>query len=293
MKMKFDKSRIMPQSYRCPPDIHALGEEILSGCTDYFDRGIAPASHEGIVDRYWVTGAATDNPAQIISQDRGSKWLIVARTNRICSYYAAMLNAASVPWVPTHGNGGWQKCKRFDAQMIMANLESGAPIDSKEWLKVIDQIKSRHDGQELLSHGTKKIWREDGFKPESPLATAVPIDGVPSLTDWGATPKLVDMIQKGHWIVLTERGSEFRSAWQADPHEVLNPRVRLGTIHAAKGMQEDNVMVDCRSTKKCADSQRNSEQASNEERRVGYVAVTRAKHRLVLLKPRKGHRMPV
>src|SRR5690606_16521687 len=55
-----DRQRILPQSYRCPAAIQALGEEILSDCSDYWDRKIKPAEHEGEVDvidyvsREWI-----------------------------------------------------------------------------------------------------------------------------------------------------------------------------------------------------------------------------------------------
>src|SRR5690606_3805983 len=45
-----DKVRTMERSYRCPAGVLDLGEHILRRCSDYFDRGIKPASPAHGVD---------------------------------------------------------------------------------------------------------------------------------------------------------------------------------------------------------------------------------------------------
>ena len=64
-----------------------------------------------------------------------------------------------------------------------------------------------------------------------------------------------------------------------------NPRIKLSTIHAMKGGEDDNVAVYLGSTQACMES-KNPE----DEHRVFYVAVTRAKQNLYLIESDKKYR---
>jgi superfamily I DNA/RNA helicase len=58
------------------------------------------------------------------------------------------------------------------------------------------------------------------------------------------------------------------------------PKVSLSTIHAAKGKESDRVVLSTELTPRIAES---LAKAPDEEIRVFYVAVTRAKHRLDII----------
>ena len=64
-----------------------------------------------------------------------------------------------------------------------------------------------------------------------------------------------------------------------------NPRIKLSTIHAMKGGEDDNVAVYLGSTQACMEG-KNPE----DEHRVFYVAVTRAKQNLYLIESDKKYR---
>ncbi|MGB9760553.1 MAG: 3'-5' exonuclease, partial [Thermoproteota archaeon] len=57
----------------------------------------------------------------------------------------------------------------------------------------------------------------------------------------------------------------------------LNPGIRLGTIHKAKGLESDIVFVDLRVTKEVFLNMSVSQDNLESERRVFYVAMTRAR----------------
>ena len=63
------------------------------------------------------------------------------------------------------------------------------------------------------------------------------------------------------------------------------PRIKLSTIHAMKGGEDDNVAVYLGSTQACVESKH-----SEDEHRVFYVAITRAKQNLYLIESDKKYR---
>ena len=63
------------------------------------------------------------------------------------------------------------------------------------------------------------------------------------------------------------------------------PRIKISTIHAMKGGEDDNVAVYLGSTKSCVEGKH-----PEDEHRVFYVAITRAKRRLYLIESDKAYR---
>jgi len=100
---------------------------------------------------------------------------------------------------------------------------------------------------------------------------------------------------------LQEFGFNFTDNWyevfKSDPEESLyiremlrlgeklnSPaRVKLSTIHAAKGGEATNVLLILDNTKKIRDAIEKSEDKHDEEQRVWYVGVTRTKQNLYIL----------
>lgn len=276
------KERTMPKSYRCPPHIHSLGESILAECSDYFDRGIAPADHTGEVDK------ARSLHDVIGDIDPRDSWLLIARTNFQARRIQNLLNRGGVPWLPTKGHGGWNAPKRKEALLALYSLQTGYPIGWKEWRTALDVIPSKSGDAVFLERGAKSKWSSDGFKPEADLAKTG------DLTDWGATETLKKEIASGGWQSFVEHGERYSSAIRSWGIEsVENPQIKVGTIHSVKGAQADNVAVLTTTSEPVSRSMENQE-GFNEERRVAYVAVTRAKRRLVIVEePRERNRMEI
>ena len=67
-------------------------------------------------------------------------------------------------------------------------------------------------------------------------------------------------------------------------------RVRLSTIHAAKGGEATNVLIILDNTKKIREAVDKSEDKHDEEHRVWYVGVTRTKQNLYIMTPQREDR---
>jgi len=73
--------------------------------------------------------------------------------------------------------------------------------------------------------------------------------------------------------------------------ELSHPaRVKLSTIHAAKGGEATNVLLILDNTKKIREAVDKSEDKHDEEHRVWYVGVTRTKQNLYIMTPKREDR---
>jgi superfamily I DNA/RNA helicase len=109
----------------------------------------------------------------------------------------------------------------------------------------------------------------------------------------GATEHLIGAIKSGEWRGLVDGGNKWYDAakrWGLDV--VAEPKVRIGTIHSVKGQEADNVIVLTSQGRRIAEAEADSPEKFAEERRIEYVAATRARRKLVVAHdPRERYRM--
>ena len=102
----------------------------------------------------------------------------------------------------------------------------------------------------------------------------------------------------------SSRTEQWHEVFKTDPEESLYiremlrlkeklskpARVKLSTIHAAKGGEADNVLLILDNTKTIRESSEKNEDKADEENRVWYVGVTRTKQNLYIMSARKEDR---
>ncbi len=273
------KRRVMKKSYRCPKPILQLGEMILRDCSDYWDREIEPADHDGVIDTIrWRKHVVWDI-------DPSESWLLIARTNFHANRLASALRHAGIPWIPTKGKGGWNSPNKQDGLNCLYNLEKGWPIGGEWWRRAIKLLPSEYNGVELLTRGTKTKYSKKENYEKLGTIQAHEIENI------GATEALVEMFRTREWRRVVEGGQDYGSAvdrWGIDV--VQKPKVRVGTIHSVKGAEADNVLY-LTTTAKAITAGQNDVSGADAERRVEYVAVTRARKRLIVaVEPNKYDR---
>ena len=248
----------------------ALAERVLSRCSDYWDRRITPAEHEGDCE----TATKLDD----LGLDPRDDWLLLSRTNYLAGKFGDYLDRNGIPWVSTRGGGRWNAPVRSAAIQALRNLEAGAPIDGGEWRQVLKYLQSRENGDQLLTRGTKKR-----FADMEDAQTQYPWVMRHDLTELGATEALIAGIKRGKWQQWIEGAADYTQAvdrWGAEA--VAKPGIRVGTIHSAKGAEADNVMVCTTLSGPCIRGAETPE-GHDEQQRVFYVGVSRARRRLVIL----------
>ena len=268
-----DKERIMPKSYRCPAPILALGERCLFRMSKgYFDRHVAPADHEG-----HVHDSDVDTPVMEAKPDED--WLFIARTNYEASRLCAMLHAAGKPsrWVKQPDGVSI----RSQGLAALYALEKGKQISGTEWGRVMELLPSVNKAKEpMLARGSKSGWS----KQSDDWDVIFPNE----LEQVGATPTLVEKIRSGAWCGLVNRGEEWRRhAERWGPELASNSKIRVGTIHSVKGMEADNVALLTTIGKRVEQGRDDCSEQYDEECRIAYVGVTRARRNLYVINERK------
>ena len=274
------KRSVMPRSYRCPPSIMALGEACLRECSDYWDRGILPAQHEGSITEEDVEEA-------IASLRPDVETLVLARTKQLRKKLVAALRRNGIPHRHT-SRSKWAKdgpTTDENACLALWRLQHGQGISNVQWGQV---MKSLPGGRKLLKHGSQAAWKRG-------LAERMDFVRPENLPAAGASEELLSVISSGQWPDLIEGGQPwFDSVSRFGVEVTMAPKVRVGTIHSVKGDEADHVVLLSSCGWRVAMSEAGSQEAADEERRVRYVAVTRARKSLVIAHdPRERYRMEI
>jgi superfamily I DNA/RNA helicase len=275
--------RVMPKSYRCAAPILELGERCLQEMgRDYWDRKIAPAEHAGsIIQAAGPVDAIEEN------LDLSKQTLIVARCGYALQSYAEVLDDLGVPYC--------YATRDVDADLkafsVLWNLQAGGWVEESDWQIAIDMFPVKHKQLgDLLVAGEKAAWLA-GRRGSSDLV------GPAYLERTGCTPLLAGMIRRGDWPEAIEASKQEKAAKWIDRvrrhgHDLATrPSVRLATIHAAKGLEADTVLLSTHSSRRVERGRESSTLRHNEECRVNYVAATRARSKLVIVEDGTRHRL--
>jgi DNA helicase-2/ATP-dependent DNA helicase PcrA len=274
------KERTMPKSYRCPAPILELGERCLRRMSrGYFDRGVAPADHVGCVFE------ADDLEKPISIANPNEDWLFIARTNYHAKRMMAAMHTVGKPcrWVKSPDG----VTNRGDGLKALYALERDEPISGKQWAHALELLPTTNkDKQPILTRGTKTRWAKEHCDDWDTIFAS-------DLASVGAAEAGIEAIRSGAWCGLVDRGEQWRKqavAW--GPELAASPRIRVGTIHSVKGAEADNVAVLTTIGSRVEQGMENPDQA-DEEHRIAYVAVTRARRNLYVVNEGKaGRRVP-
>jgi superfamily I DNA/RNA helicase len=276
------KQHVMPKSYRCPKAIMEAGERCLQRLPDYWDRGIAPADHDGRVEE----SENFEDDLYDLRPDEDT--LVIARTNRNVAKIKAILEDIGTPYRYVKQKHEGQTCRERGLAGLW-HLQHGNGTTSDAWGNAIQILPSKTtDGLEWLKRGSKTRWKNglcdqfDRVYPED-------------LQNLGASPELCHAIASGQWAGLCDGGSKWvKAAQKWGVEAVTAPKIRIGTIHSSKGMEASKVIVLTGVSSRCREAEESDDAKFAEERRIEYVACTRAKHKLILAHdPRSRYRMEI
>lgn len=270
MSWHADKKRVMPKSWRCPKPILELGERCLRRMRrGYWDRGIAPADHEG------ATARTSCIEATLETLDPADHTLILSRCKFTLDSWAATLRRKGIPYKAL--KDGEEATKATLAARTYWEIEHGEAVSGEDFANAISATPTRDGDGPLMKRGAKAAWGRDETKKR--LDCILPS----KLSEAGMTELFVKKLLAGKWGDWIKDGARWRLA--AEKHGVdlaTRPHIRCGTIHSAKGMEGDVVVIDTQSSKRIEDSQLEDSSVFDEERRVEYVGVTRTRKKLIV-----------
>jgi DNA helicase-2/ATP-dependent DNA helicase PcrA len=278
MSWEVDKVKTMPQSWRCPRPVMELGERCLRRMkAGYFDRGIAPAPHEGSV----IREPSIERALQGVDPSRTT--LVLARCNYSLAKYATILEQRKIPYARINQDSDTAHLTACNAYW---RLQNGQGISGEQWRAAISLTPAKGLGEEVfLNRGHKAAWKDgrregiDYIHPDE-------------IGDFGPTEHLVGRIRDGRWASLIPGGEKwYAAAKRHGADQATNPNVRLSTIHGSKGMEAQDVVLATETSWKIENAREIDPRSHDEECRIEYVGVTRAKERLIVCESDEPHSM--
>lgn len=295
-----DHRRTLSQSYRVPRAVHRAAVDMIERVADRRPVEYMPRDADGSVGSAWCI---TDASAQYVVREAaehvkaGRTVMFLAACQYMLRHLAAALRNEGLPYWnpfapkngffnPLHPHSGRSITNRLLRQLkIRDDLGiSGPPYmwsacDLLEWVGLCN-----HTG--LLKRGAvKQIERLDpGYVPT-----------VDQLREWFDSEAVLAEIAQGdprtllNWAKPDKRKNlEFAvAAFHACGLSALtdDPRVILGTVHSVKGGEADVVYVSPDLSMNGHEGYTNGGEGRDATHRLFYVAMTRARERLVLCEP--------
>jgi len=272
-------SRRLSKSWRVPAEAHRLARTLIRRNVDRVDAPYEAADTEGEVVHYdWAERAICS-----VIQD-GCPTMVLARSGRQLGVYARVLADEGEPFINERGASPLQAPKKIRVVRSIISIRRGLRIDATMAKSLVDKLPGRPKG--LWFKDTKKTARA-AVKELNDDTTVSPID----LEVLGVRVQpILDAASLEHALGLLGMASDCESLLRIiERHGAAalaqDPRIRLTTIHAAKGREEEVVLVDLAAPRPTLmDVDRGREQLET-ERRVLYVALTRVKRKLILVHP--------
>ena len=248
---------VLPQSYRVPKVIQGVAETIANNINERIPKTWSATEHDGEVIRV--------NDISQIDMSQGT-WLLLARNVYLLQAYNDY--CLQMGYVFDSHIGSPIKGTSLMAIRSWEELRKGHKIRGHE-VKVIYDLMSI---KERVVRGYKKkvdvVADNDLFSLEDLLANF----GLLTRAIWHEALDKMDTLEREYFIAALRRGEKL----------LKEPRIRINTIHGVKGAEADHVVLQ---TDMAQRTWLEYEQNSDDEHRVWYVAVTRARKTLTLISP--------
>jgi len=250
----------LSQSFRIPKSHHQLSQRLIKSVFNRRDKQFLHREEEGVVSWY-------RHSEQVNLSD--GEWLLLARTVR----------------------GANQLEEEVRSRGYLYDYEGSSSADSKV-IQAITIWEKMRDGNKFSVADIRKVYKlmraheqvAYGFKG----LQGIEEDGLYGIEDLQESfGLLVDSPWETALGLVSERDSRYIGACLKKGEKLTGkPRVRISTIHRAKGAQAENVCLMTDVSKRSNSRWTSSEQ--DDEARVFYVGLTRAKQTLHLVHPMHG-----
>lgn len=251
------KQEVLGRSFRVPRAVQRVAHTIVSRITNRVEKEWEARDEEGIVE--YVTDVEQIDMSQ-------GKWLLLARNLFLLDKYIA-------------------HCMR-EGFIFDCSKESLVKRDSFIAIRDWERLRA---GQKIHASGVKRIYGlmtarvgvAHGFKgkvddlPDRQLLCMEELresHGLKTQAEWHLALDKMNREEGEYYMAAIRRGERMDG----------DPRIRISSIHGAKGGEADNVVL---MTDMAFRTHGEMQKSPDDEHRVFYVAVTRAKQRLIIVSP--------
>lgn len=237
--------RVLHQSWRVPTAVQAVATEVLGRVENRRPKDWSPRPEAGGVVRAVGFDEVDVGDGDTLILARNHIWLErdVAPVLRREGVYYSLSGEPSVTAETLAGVRGWEMLRR--GEQVPAEVARLLRL----WLPPENRGREPRAEEEMV--GAAEL-------------------GVVAAEPWHAALTHMPPDEVSYILAMRTRGEELRGA----------PKVRLSTIHGSKGGQADHVVL---LTDVSARTAREAEQLPDQETRVWYVAVTRAREKLTIV----------
>jgi len=260
----------LSDSYRCPERIADLGNAVLSSHPDTDPRGFAGRDTGGHVDDIPARGKFDlrdeVRAAYARHDDATDPVMILTRTNSQLRKLTRALRAVGIPFEMLGSGGGVWRGELAELLTVLTGWKNKRERYVRDRVRTLLEKMPGNRQQRLGAVKGDTVKRGQLYEAISGLSFAIPevSEIVPKLT-----------LAKWKRDVLV-------NALDA-PGDMTPADVRVGTIHAAKGLEARAVFLSTTTTEQIQQEYHRDPDAAAEEHRVYYVGVTRASAELKLL----------
>jgi superfamily I DNA/RNA helicase len=274
----------LQQSYRLPRLIQAVSEQWINRNKNRVQRTFLPRPEDGIVKGYcelWRLPWKDFAFKREDEEDGGWKAFVLARTRWQATQLKKWFHDEGVPYATNRGGKNPLQTARARLAYAFIRLADQEDIPARD----MRPMKEWMPAKPWMVHGGKTgFLRFIDSNPDRMI-------GWQHLLQNGFTPDFMDTLNHKDFlqslkISVTEK-SYLRRVYLHFGRMafIRTPSVLVTNIHAVKGLEADNVFINPDLWGRPANSFLWDRDGREEERRVGYVGITRAKVGLYILKP--------
>lgn len=249
---------ILPQSFRVPIKVQGVAESIVHNIKTRVAKTWQPTE---------VPGSVLYEPTvEGIDMSQGT-WLLLARNTYLLQEYNNY--CLQMGYVFDSRLGSPIRGESLQAIVAWEQLRSGKSVTALQ-VKYIYELMST---KERIASGYKKRLK---IVPDNTILTFQQLldnYGLLHRGIWHEALDGIEEIEREYFIAALRRGEKL----------LREPRIRINTIHGVKGGEADNVVIQL---DMAAKTWQEYQDMPDDEHRVWYVAVTRAKRNLYILEPK-------
>lgn len=263
---------VLGQSWRCPPQIQEVSAGVIAGVAHRRPKRWAPRKGKGAVSRVvefdevdvndkWREDSPT-SPVLILARNLYVLQEQIEPILRERGIVYEMNGKSSIPMKALVAAEAWESLKKgrkvtLESARTMYDMMSPKDAHGNRNVKMgFKTLKGFGDDPGLLL-SMRDLKQHGGLEADTNRLWHEALDRMPS-------------DDLSYMLAARRRGEKLRHA----------PRVRLSTIHSAKGAEADHVVL---MTEMAWRTAKEAEQNPDDERRVWYVGVTRARQRLTIV----------
>lgn len=250
------QQEVLRTSYRLPRSVYLTARRVIEGVRHRFQKQWQPRDEEGAVQNLPTI--------ETMDFEAPGSWMVVARSGYMLAEAEEMLRKRGVIYTTRKGVPSVAYA-HFAAIKAWERLRAGQAQGGREVRRIYDYLRPG-SGVARGAKGAAEFHPDETYAMEELrgkfglLATGI----------WHDALEGIPLDTREYYLGILRAGRKLHTP----------PQIKLGTIHSAKGGEADNVALLLDMSQKTFQGY---QQYPDDERRVFYVGMTRAKHNLFLL----------